>query len=201
MSGILAAEGSIWVQHGEELLRLDPRNGDVVARIAEVYWAGGLAQVADGTIWATSWPGLVQIDPATNERTGLVFDQQTDIFGSVVSEGGALWTADEVRGRLYKIDPATAEELDSFETDEGSRYLSADDGQVWVANQDVGTVMRFDAVTGARETFPMGHLATAVVTGAGAGDGHGLAPPDHRGRDRFVGRVGRTRADPGVRLR
>ena len=167
MSGILAAEGSIWAQHGEELLRLDPRSGEVVARIGEVYWAGGLTQVEDGTIWATSWPGLVQIDPATNERTGLVFDKETDVFGSVVSEGGALWTADEIRGRLYKIDPATADELDTFDTDEGSRYLSADEGQVWLANQDVGTVMRFDAVTGASETFPMGHLATSVVAAAG----------------------------------
>ena len=96
-----------------------------------------------------------------------MFDQQTDIFGSVVSEGGALWTADEIRGRLYKVDPATGAELDSFDTDEGSRYLAADEGQVWVANQDVGTVMRFDAVTGARATFPMGHLATSVVAGAG----------------------------------
>ena len=68
---------------------------------------------------------------------------------------------------LYKIDPATAEVLDTYETDEGSRYLSSDDGQVWVANQDVGTVMRFDAVTGAHETFPTGHLATTVVAGTG----------------------------------
>lgn len=166
MSGILAAEGSIWVQHRDEVLRLNPRDGDVEARIGEVYWAGGLAQVDDGTIWATSWPGLVQIDPEANER-GLVFDRDTDVFGSVVSEAGALWTADEIKGVLYKIDPATAEVLDTYETDEGSRYLSSDEGQVWVANQDVGTVMRFDAVTGARETFPMGHLAVSVVAGAG----------------------------------
>jgi peptide/nickel transport system substrate-binding protein len=167
MSGILAAEDSIWVQHDNALFRLDQRNGEEQAKIEDVYWAGGLAQADDGTIWATSWPGLVQIDPATNERTDLEFDRQTEIYGSVVSEGGALWTADEIKGELYKIDPATAAVLDTYDTDEGSRYLSADDGQVWVANQDVGTVMRFDAVTGAGETFPMGHLATAVVAGAG----------------------------------
>ena len=167
MSGILAAEDSIWVQHDDALFRLDPRDGEEQARIEEVYWAGGLAQADDGTIWATSWPGLVQIDPTTNERTDLEFDRDTDIYGSIVFEGGALWTADEIKGELYKIDPATTDVLDTYDTAEGSRYLSGDEGQVWVANQDVGTVMRFDAVTGAGETFPMGHLATSVVAGAG----------------------------------
>ena len=167
MSGILAAEDSIWVQHDDALFRLDPRTGEEQARIEEVFWAGGIAQADDGTIWATSWPGLVQIDPATNERTDLEFDRDTDIYGSIVFEGGALWTADEIKGELYKIDPATTDVLDTYDTAEGSRYLSGDEGQVWVANQDVGTVMRFDAVTGAGETFPMGHLATSVVAGAG----------------------------------
>jgi len=166
LSGILLAEGSVWVQHRDEVLPLDPRDGAIQARIGAIYWSGGLAQVDDGTIWATSWPGLVQIDPETNER-GLVLDKDTEVFGSVESEGGALWTADEIKGVLYKVDPDTAEVLDTYETDEGSRYLSTDDGQVWVANQDVGTVMRFDALTGARETFSMGHSVASVVAGAG----------------------------------
>ena len=165
LSGILVADGSVWVQHRDELLRLDPRNGKVRARIGGIYWAGAVTQVQDGTIWATSWPGLVQVDPQTNER-GLVLDQATDIFGSVVEQAGALWTADESKGVVYKVDPNSAKILDTYETGEGARYISAADGQVWVANQDVGTVTRIDALTGELGTFSMGHPVAAVVTGA-----------------------------------
>lgn len=166
LSGILVADGSVWVQHGEELLRVDPRDGKVQARIGGIYWAGALTQVEDGTIWATSWPGLVQIDPRTNER-GRVLDQGTEIFGSVVEQAGALWTADESKGVVYKVDPGSAKILDTYETGEGARYLSAADGQVWVANQDAGTVTRIDALTGQMRTFSMGHVVAAVVAGAG----------------------------------
>jgi ABC-type oligopeptide transport system substrate-binding subunit len=164
LSGIVVADGSVWVQHRDELLRIDPGNGKVRARIGGVYW-GTLTQVEDGSIWATSWPGLVQIDPKTNER-GLVLDQGTDIFGSVVEQAGALWTGDESKGVVYKVDPDRAEILDTYQTGEGARYLSAADGQVWVANQDAGTVTRIDALTGELRTFSMDHPVVTVVTGA-----------------------------------
>jgi streptogramin lyase len=67
---------------------------------------------------------------------------------------------------VYKVDPDNAKLLDTYETGEGAHYLSAADGQVWVANQDVGTVTRIDALTGELRTFSMDHPLVAVVAGA-----------------------------------
>jgi class 3 adenylate cyclase/ABC-type oligopeptide transport system substrate-binding subunit/sugar lactone lactonase YvrE len=164
-SGIMVADGSVWVQQGDELLRLDPHNGKVRARIGGVSWAGGLAQAKDGTIWAAAWPGLVQVDPQTKER-GLELDLAIATGGNVVEQAGALWTTDESKGVVYKVDPDNAKLLDTYETGEGAHYLSAADGQVWVANQDVGTVTRIDALTGELRTFSMDHPLVAVVAGA-----------------------------------
>ena len=46
-------------------------------------------------------------------------------------------------------------------------YLAASDGNVWVANQDEGTVTVIDAVTGERRTIVMGHPTASVAVGAG----------------------------------
>jgi class 3 adenylate cyclase/ABC-type transport system substrate-binding protein/streptogramin lyase len=163
-SGVLVSNGSIWVQHRDEVLRIDPESGRRQARIPGIGF-GLLIEAEDGTIWTASDAGLVQIDPATNESAA-TFNPGTG-FGSVASQGGAIWTADEAKGIVYKVDPRSGEQLDTYEADEGSRYLAAGDGNVWVANQDVGSVTVIDAVTGARETYPMGHLAGGVAVGGG----------------------------------
>ncbi len=164
VSGVLVSNGSVWAQHRDEVLRLDPESGRTEARIPGIFF-GLMTEAEDGSIWTASGAGLVQIDPATNER-GAVFDRGTE-FGSVASEAGAIWTSDEAKGVVYKVDPNSGELLDTYEADEGSRYLDAGDGKVWVANQDVGSVTVIDAVTGKRETYPMGHPTGGVAVGAG----------------------------------
>lgn len=163
VSGILVADGSLWVQHRDEVLRLNPTTGAIEAHIPGVEW-GLMTEAEDGTIWTASGLGLGHIDPASN-RIRTVFDRGVE-FGSVALEGGAVWTADEASGIVYKVDPDSGELLEAYEAGEGSRYLAASDGNVWVANQDEGTVTVIDAVTGERRTIVMGHPTASVAAGA-----------------------------------
>jgi class 3 adenylate cyclase/ABC-type transport system substrate-binding protein/streptogramin lyase len=165
VSFVLVSNGSVWAQHRDEVLRLDLQTGRIEARIPGIGY-GGMTEAEDGSIWTASNAGLVQIDPATNDR-GVVFPTRGWEFGSVASEAGAIWTSDETKGVVYKVDPDTGDLLDTYEADEGSRYLDAGDGKVWVANQDVGSVTVIDAVTGELETYPMGHLTAAAMVGGG----------------------------------
>ncbi len=165
VSGVLVSNGSVWAQHRDEILRLDLESGKIEERIHGIGF-GLMTEAEDGSIWTASYAGLVQIDPATNER-GAVFPTRGSEFGSVASEAGAIWTSDEAKGVVYKVDPDTGDLLDTYEADEGSRYLDAGDGKVWVANQDVGSVTVIDAVTGERETYPMGHPTAAAAVGGG----------------------------------
>ena len=185
MSGILAAEDSIWVQHAEALFRLDPRTGEEQARVDEVFWAGGLAQADDGTIWATSWPGLVQIDPATNERTDLVFDRETDDLRLRRVRRGRAVDGRRDQGRALQDRPR----------DDGrARHVRHRRG-VPVPLGRRGSGLGREPGRGHGDAVRRGHRGRRDLPhgpprhlGGGrgrGGDGHGLAPPDHRGRDRM----------------
>jgi class 3 adenylate cyclase/ABC-type transport system substrate-binding protein len=160
----LIVDDGLWVQHGSDLLEVDLANGHVRGRVRNVNW-GSLTQAEDGSLWSASWPGLVQILPSSYEH-GLVFDRGAE-FGSVVSEGGSLWTGDEAKGVVYKVDDRDAQLIDTYVSGEGARYLASGDGQVWVANQDDGSITKIDAITGEQRTFELGHPVIQVTVGAG----------------------------------
>jgi DNA-binding SARP family transcriptional activator len=162
--GLAAGAGSLWVASKEagEVLRVDPANGHVQARIAmksplELAYSRG-------AVWAVSdQGGLSRIDASTNSVTATAALPKPLFW--VAAGGGFAWTANETKGTVYKIDQ-TGEIVATYRTGEGARSVSLADGVLWVANSDAGTLSAIDAASGAVRTYRFGHpVGDAVAVG------------------------------------
>jgi DNA-binding SARP family transcriptional activator/ABC-type transport system substrate-binding protein len=162
--GLAAGAGSLWVASKEagEVLRVDPTNGHVQARIAmKSPW--GLAYAA-GAVWAVSdQGGLQRIDASTDSVTA--FAAVPGPLSWVAAGGGFAWTANEAKGTVYKVDQ-TGQIVATYRTGDGARSVSFADGMLWVANSDAGTLSAIDAASAAVRTYSFGHpLGDAVAVG------------------------------------
>jgi DNA-binding beta-propeller fold protein YncE len=72
---------------------------------------------------------------------------------AVAAGEGSVWVADNLRGRLLRIDPEVRTQVRSTRAGDGPVAVAVTSGAVWVASAD-GTVRRFDARTGAATDDP-----------------------------------------------
>jgi DNA-binding SARP family transcriptional activator/ABC-type oligopeptide transport system substrate-binding subunit/streptogramin lyase len=162
--GLAAGAGSLWVASKEagEVLRVDPVNGHVQARIA-LKSPLSLAYAA-GAVWAASdQGGLARIDASTNSVTATAAVPKPLFW--VAAGGGFAWAANETKGTVYKVDQ-TGEIVATYRTGDGARSVSFANGVLWVANSDAGTMSAIDAASGAVRTYRFGHpLGDAVAVG------------------------------------
>jgi sugar lactone lactonase YvrE len=131
--------GSLWLAvpgrpgHPEELWRIDPGNGDVLAAIP----IGGEANppfAHDGYVWVVTKEdqGLTRIDMRTNEAL------EVDVGSypwSLTAGGGALWIGHHVSPRVMRLGPDTLEESVELEFDTNPRGLAFGGGRIWVASE------------------------------------------------------------------
>jgi ABC-type oligopeptide transport system substrate-binding subunit/streptogramin lyase len=165
-TGIVAAEGSLWVTRAglNEILKINPQNGRVLRRYRGVPSPSTIA-VADGSAWTVDHFSAVTVIDLTSGRVTRVAIPQGPL-DFVVAGGGYGWVSDESKGVVYKIDPDGGL-VATYHTGEGAYPMSYSGGVLWVANGDVGTVSRIDAVTGATRTFEFHHPVLTVGAGAG----------------------------------
>ena len=164
LGGIRYGDGSLWVTRfrpsGAEVLRLDPRDGSIERVFNDIAGADGLYAGVD-SMWAASPGGLTRMDA----KSGTVTRVNLSAALSGVAEGGGFgWATDQAKGIVYKINSGGGV-VASYETGDGATDPVYDDGTVWIANTDAGTVTRIDALTGARRTLRFGHPVTIALGG------------------------------------
>jgi outer membrane protein assembly factor BamB len=96
--------GAVWASDvgTGEVLRIDPRNRRVLARVA----VGGQAfvNVGAGAVWASAGGRLIRIDPGTNRVTARVPLQLTERdFAAVFPGRGVMWVPTPLE--LLRVDP------------------------------------------------------------------------------------------------
>ena len=153
--------GSMWVVDNgdQELLRVDPSTGRIVARIPAQYpWA---VECDDRDVWLTSnLVGVHRIDPRRNK---IVTTTRTPAPNVTLAVGGGYaWASSEESGEVYKI-AHDGRLVATYQTGDGARDLSFAGGKLWVANQDAGTVTGIDPATGDQQTFRFGHPVQMVA--------------------------------------
>ena len=162
--GLAAGAGSLWVASKEagEVLRVDPANGNVQARIPMK--SPLMLAYSRGAVWAVSdQGGLQRIDASTNSVTAAAAVPKPLFW--VAAGGGFAWTANETKGTVYKVDQ-TGQIVATYRTGDGARSVSFANGSVWVANGDAGTLSAIDAASGAIRTYRFGRpLGDAVAAG------------------------------------
>jgi sugar lactone lactonase YvrE len=189
-AGLASGAGSIWLAATgqSQLLRIDPANGQLVAKIrldasrnGRVRPLGGGVAFAAGTVWATrdsSGPrgDVVAVNPATNRIVGAPVTVGTgpDV---IVSGFGSLWVdntsvvpPDTAPTRTYpavsRIDPRTRR----VTTEPFSGTPAAGFGSLWIpagAGSDSTAIVRYDPAT----RRVIARIAVPRVVGVAFGDG------------------------------
>ncbi len=164
LAGIAYGAGSLWVASHEEneVVRLDPANGRILARIRvrlPVWLAFG-----DGSLWTTSdIDGVERIDPKTNMVAALA--RVPEPIDEVRVGGGFAWATNAPKGVVYKIDPS-GQVAATYPTGDGAHEPSFSAGKLWVSNADAGTLTSIDAASGDTRSYRFGHpLGTEAVLG------------------------------------
>ena len=132
--------GSLWltvpgsVGHPEELWRIDPSDGDVLARIP----IGGDANspFAHGRyLWVVTKDdqALTRVDMRAN--AAVEFDVESFPW-SLTAGGGALWIGHHVNPKVKRFDAVTLEETAELQFDTNPRGLAFGGGVIWVATED-----------------------------------------------------------------
>jgi hypothetical protein len=154
VTAVAAGAGAVWASAGRELLRVDPRTAEVVARLAV---PTGSAPVAAPGIAAGVWavccgadrtlgpPRLTRVDPSTDRVVASIpLPGPADAVGAglagvwVRSPGGPIWRIDPDHNRLA----GTVRVPGGLGTTAGSVLVSG--GMVLVSDPDHGTIQVVD---------------------------------------------------------
>ncbi|HET9286982.1 MAG TPA: protein kinase [Gaiella sp.] len=166
---VTEAREAIGLVQGRPLTRLRVALVAFAAAVLAAATAAGivLATRGDGTTTAVSGGTLVRIDPGTNEVTASYPVSATP--GVVTTSGNRVWLGDFRDGSLWRLDTETGD-LQRFTTTGEPRDLTALGNRLYVAGDGEtvieGTVTRYDAVTGTRESS-VEVLACSLAAGEG----------------------------------
>jgi DNA-binding beta-propeller fold protein YncE len=211
--------GSVWVTDdgAGQLVRVDPRNARVVARVAVGERPEGVA-VGKGGVWVAgservsgdtqSTGNVWRIDPDTNEVVAAT--KVPSILLDVAVGEGAVWASNGGHGRfgaVWRIDPRTNQLASGpIRVGGGPSDVEVAYGSVWVALADDGAVTRIDPTTNeVGEPIRVGAGPFSLAIGAGAvwvlntNDGTVMRIDPNRGKVTGAAlRVGATPSDLAV---
>lgn len=134
--GLGVAFGSVWTCSpdasgaGDEVLRLDPRSGKVLARLPVAKRPDqGHLEAAAGRLWVITDAGLVGIDPATNQAHPPL---DLGVAGTELAvDEEMVWVSSVADGAVVQVDPAARSVVARAAGLDSPRELTVGD-QVWV---------------------------------------------------------------------
>ena len=140
------AAGSAWFTTSacDDLLRVDLATGSVRATIP----AGGCVRsVVDvgGEVWASTFRGILRIDPAKNQILGSISASTDNDRLSLVVVGDSVWFRTRVT-EIVRIDAASGQPMERIGLPPGQYQaeIGGGHGSVWIANWAEGTVYRIE---------------------------------------------------------
>jgi DNA-binding beta-propeller fold protein YncE len=161
ITGVATGFGSIWVVGPQQISRLDPTSGRVIAIVPFSGDAHGLIAAGTNAIWATDGgPSVAKIDPTTNEVTATVTVGGN--VGGLITGDGDIWisTSSGDAGRLVRVRPDDAAVVDEIAAPAGSLRFTA--GSIWILNGV--DVVRVDPATMAFERLDLPIRGPATIT-------------------------------------
>jgi streptogramin lyase len=163
--------GAVWVTRGNELLRVDPREERVTARLP-VPRTEGLA-VGLGSVWLTTQDERVMRIDARRAEPLYARDLSQLGFFPLVAEG-SLWVIGSpgLRGdrtKVWRLNPGTFTQDATIALPKVPAYgLAAGNGALWTVDPDSGGIWRIDAQTNTPTRLAtVGHHPIAVAAGGG----------------------------------
>jgi serine/threonine-protein kinase len=150
--GIAYGAGSLWVNSGNGVARVDPRTGRIVHQFSVTGESSMRIVFANGEVFAARQGNglVVKVDPATDRMTpptrlhGLVSD--------LVVGGGSVWVS-TVPGGVYRLGATDLSVQPTLSAGADPEQIAFGGGALWVTNPSTGDISRLPQIAGARETF------------------------------------------------
>jgi DNA-binding SARP family transcriptional activator/streptogramin lyase len=152
--GVAVGYGSVWVTAADAatLLRIDPENMTVIARISgfgnDYSWMP--ITVGDGSVWVDRITGgqgvLYRIDPYTNQivkRIPVGYRGVAWPNGYILDAGGYVWTCD-AGNTMSEVDPRSNRVVAWYKVPESCQEVAYGEGSIWTALYDHSLVYRID---------------------------------------------------------
>jgi class 3 adenylate cyclase len=180
---IAVGYGSVWLglaAPANQLLRLNPSSGAVVARIHGVpignlpsreintggVAIGGAAPIGGGEVWVSAVNGVLLVYTSENQIANRF--AIPDGPGAIAVGLGATWVVVPNDNTLWRIDASNQTMRPIAEVGNYPTGVTVGDGSVWVANEKDGTIQRVDPHSGkALATIHVGHSPSSVAVGYG----------------------------------
>jgi DNA-binding beta-propeller fold protein YncE len=144
-SSVAIGFGSLWVTDvvADQLLRVDPATGDVVARI-DVGTAPTAVAVGTDAVWVANFNDATvsRIDPATDEMSGdaVILGGKP---GALAVGFGYVWVTRSKDDSVIRIDTTTNEWTgEVFRAGDNPTGIAVGAGHVWVTNTGDDTITR-----------------------------------------------------------
>jgi DNA-binding SARP family transcriptional activator/streptogramin lyase len=158
--GISFGAGAVWITRPDEVERLDPVTGQVVARIPLL---GGISVTyATGGVWvATRDDGVIsRIDPGVNR----VVSRVTLAAPACCMASGpdALFVSSETAGVVTRITRA-GRVAETFHVEGPAGDLAFAAGRLWVSGLGSGHITSIDADSNAMRTFDVGGTVAGIA--------------------------------------
>lgn len=146
--GLVAGDGSMWVDAGIGILRVDPATNAVVAAIALPSDPRDLVFV-DGTLYAATEAGTIaRIDPARNAMASTIPVAARPLAAMTAAEDGRLWVTIPKDGSVALVDPESASVVALVDVGGEPFDVATAAGSVWVSDRASSRVTRVDGTTG-----------------------------------------------------
>jgi streptogramin lyase len=158
----------VWITRGNQVLQIDPKNGEVITK-TNVFRPQGLG-VGAGSAWATTEDEhVVRIDPRRGEK---IVDQDLSLSTYFpFLYGRSLWLiAAETPPLVLRLEPGTLAQQGVIQFPKQFPFdLAGGEGAVWTVDHDGGLVWRIDpATTRATRLADIGLHPVSIAAGAGA---------------------------------
>jgi class 3 adenylate cyclase/DNA-binding beta-propeller fold protein YncE len=172
---IALTPNAVWfLSGGQTLSRLDPKTGQVRARIRLGGNSLTLAYIAagEGAIWVSACcVGVTRIDPQSDSAT----DIPLTASGPIAAGLGGVWVAGTIEARndprygaVWHIDADTKAVAQTIRCKGHALDLAIGEGSLWVACSD-GAVLRVDPESGeVIRTIRVGGIPNGISVGEGA---------------------------------
>jgi YVTN family beta-propeller protein len=167
---VRAGSGAVWATRGNQLLRVDPGENSVTARLATRRPQG--VGVGLGSVWLTTEDERVHRIDARSAKPTYAEDLSREAYFPLVDHGSLwviAWDPASNVPQILRLDPGTLTQEASIPFPKASPYgLAAGNGAVWALDPEQGSIWRIDPRTNrATRLARVPHHPVAVAAGNG----------------------------------
>jgi tRNA A-37 threonylcarbamoyl transferase component Bud32/streptogramin lyase len=172
--GLVYVAGSLWVRDiRSALLQLDPRTGEITARVDPKrvdMGESGLESINEGAFWSSDFEHerVVALDAAAKEVRGLALEFAPNITARVAAGKEGLWLTHLDDNDVFRVDPKTGGRIAVVGVGRDPTEIVVGGGFVWVASGRDGTVTRIDPETLDTTVVQVGTTIGSMAFGEGA---------------------------------